>query len=221
MTISDHKIKFSSLSDWAYHVLSTAIFRGEQELGSPLKESHLAEALNISRSPIREAIKQLVHEGMAEMKPHKGAVVIDFSHDDIVKLMRVRQAMESLLVAEVCSSITSEQIDFCRKSLLQILEKTDQKTIRFVQDFYDFHDYLLSVVKNQFLVQPYKFIANKIKILRFRSDLYEKRVKDSTKEHLDILDAIATKDVDLAEALMKSHIASATEIILSTFNSKP
>ena len=72
----EQELEHYSISDWCYKVLKKAILKGELPPGKQLKEAEISNELNISRSPVREAIQRLAHEGLAEIVPHKGASVI-------------------------------------------------------------------------------------------------------------------------------------------------
>ena len=168
---------------------------------------------------MREAVQRLVYVGLAEMTPHKGALIVKFSRDDIVKLMRVREALEVLLVHELCETITDSRIDFCRERLLALLERSsEEREGEFSQEEFDFHDYLTENIKNPFLLSLINIISNKIKILRFQSGVFSGREEPAISEHLRILDAIKERNPDLAEALIKVHIANATENILAAMS---
>lgn len=212
--MSSEKAKYLSLSEWCFNTLKKAILRGELKAGQTLKEIEISKKLHVSRSPVREAIQHLVHEGLAEMTPHKGASIVIFNKNDVIHLMRVRKALESLVVEELCnSSIDFKMIDHCKTSLKTLL-KGEKKSERYPQEYFDFHDYLVKQIKNRFLVDTINIISNKIKILRFQADVFDGRKSSAIKEHLKIIEAIEKHNKELAILLTNKHIEISTENII-------
>jgi DNA-binding GntR family transcriptional regulator len=135
--------------------------------------------------------------------------------------MRVREALEALLVQELCETITTEQINFCKERLLELLERSRKgKQKQFPQEFFDFHDYLMENVENPFLFSLINIISNKTKILRFQSGVFAGREEPAIAEHLKIIEAIEERNADLAVALIKSHIINARDNTLSAISAE-
>jgi DNA-binding GntR family transcriptional regulator len=219
MTLSPPKKSYSSLSEWCFIELRSAVLRGELKPGERLEEVKLSQLLSVSRSPVREACQRLVQCGLAEMIPQKGISIIKLSQDDIMYLIRIREAFESLIVREAVQTITPEQIDHCKQKLLTLLGTRRRQTDGHLdQDEFDFHDFLTEVIKNPFTKSLFSIISNKIKILRIQSRVISARSEHAIEEHLKILDAIEAGDADLAEALARAHAVKSEEKKLAAFS---
>jgi len=221
LLLQEQEMKHLSYSEWCFKVLKKAILNGELPPGKQLKETEISKELNISRSPVREAIQRLAHEGLAEIVPHKGASVTKFSFDDVSQLIRVRMVLECLLVRELCQTITGEKVEFCRKQITPNLETSDKEKVLavFQQDF-DFHEHLIDICENPFLVSVINIISGKIKVLRAQSGAFLGRDVTADREHLTILDAIGDRNADLAEALLKAHLENAKKNIIALISTE-
>src|SRR3954452_11438056 len=95
---ADRPMQRRTMAEYALEELREAIILGELPAGTPLKLDELAKSLDMSISPIREAVRRLEALGLAEHIPHQGARVLDFDPDDLRDLFEVRLALESLAV---------------------------------------------------------------------------------------------------------------------------
>ena len=106
------------LADRAYRQLSRAILRNQLVAGTPLSVPELARRLNISRSPVREAVQRLIYDGLAANVPHRGAIVSEIKPDDFRGLLEVRQALEGLAARLATERATDDDL----RSLHDVLE---------------------------------------------------------------------------------------------------
>ena len=107
------------LADRAYRQLSRAILRNQLVAGDALSVPELARRLNISRSPVREAVQRLIYDGLAANVPHRGAIVSELKPDDFRGLLEVRQALEGLAARLATERATDEQL----RSLREVLDE--------------------------------------------------------------------------------------------------
>ncbi len=106
------------LADRAYRQLSRAILRNQLAAGTPLSVPELARRLNISRSPVREAVQRLIYDGLAANVPHRGAIVSEIKPDDFRGLLEVRQVLEGLAARLATERATDDDL----RSLHDVLE---------------------------------------------------------------------------------------------------
>ena len=106
------------LADRAYRQLSRAILRNQLVAGTPLSVPELARRLNISRSPVREAVQRLIYDGLAANVPHRGAIVSEIKPDDFRGLLEVRQVLEGLAARLATERATDDDL----RSLNDVLE---------------------------------------------------------------------------------------------------
>ncbi len=206
----DLKLKmneFLPLRDIVSNTLREGILTGELQPGERLMEIHLARKLDVSRTPIREAIRMLELEGLVTMVPRKGAEVAKISEDDIRDVLEVRKALDSLGAKLACERITPEEKEEMKKAEEEfekaVLTK-DAKTI--ARADVEFHDKILTASKNKRLCQMVNNLADRIYRYRFeyiKDDTNHKRLID---EHRGIMESIFKGDSEKARERVSTHI---------------
>lgn len=198
-----------SLRGRVFNRIREDILGGKYNQNEELKESAIAAELGISRTPVREALRQLELEGLVNIVPNKGAYVTGISEKDIHDIYVIRSYLEGLCARWACENMTEERLDELEEVIYlsefhtrkghheQVLEldnkfheliyeSSDSKILRHVLS--DFHHYVQRV--------------RKLSLSR------TERAEESNKEHLAILEAIRKKDGKLAEELAHTHIIS-------------
>lgn len=207
------------LRDVVLKTIRQAILTGDLKPGERLMEIHLAEKLGVSRTPIREAIRQLELEGLVVMIPRKGATVAHLSSKTTSEVLEVRLALDELSVKLACERITDSEIDELKSANVafeEAVEAGDTKEITACD--IAFHDIILNASKNARLTQIVNNLAEQLYRYRFEY------IKDSSgwqsliSEHRMITDAIVKKDADLAIKAMRVHIKNQENSILRLIN---
>ncbi len=187
--------------------LADAIVRGELGPGVALDETTIAERFQVSRTPVREAIRQLEAIGFAEARPHRGAVVPHFTPEKLNDMFTVMAEMEALCARYAASHINAAE----RKELLARHEScAEAARIGDVETYYarnlDFHDAIYRASHNQYLVEVTLGVRNRL--APFRKLQFEGlgRLAKSLAEHDAILQAIFRGDGEGAAALMRRHL---------------
>lgn len=206
----------------AYSRLLDAILRGEIALDVPLSERRLAESLGIGRTPVREAIKDLVREGVLEAHPTRGTFVRQLTLRDVQEIYQVRYAIEGLaafLAAE--RGPTKEILDY-GPAFRAALEDSSKTSVAEVFDHgAEFHLEIFRCAGNHNLLEIYRPIR-----LRFRIALGmprhhdPARVFESTREHLEILEAIQARNGELAQKLICAHLHKGLDVRTRMFQSR-
>ena len=203
------KERSTSIAETVFNTIENDILDGKIKSGELLTELKLCELLNVSRTPVREALKRLKQEGMIA-ESGKGAVVIGITPGDIADIYSVRLRLEGLACAACCDNITSEGI----KNLRNTLE---------LQEFYVLKGNIenLRNLDSEFHGKIYEYSGSNIisgilsdlhrKVQRFRLSAMKdpNRATAAISEHRAILDAIEKRDKVLAEALAVEHIKKA------------
>lgn len=206
--------KSVSLADCVFERLENDILSGKYAYGEVLTEARLAEELEVSRTPIREAIRRLEQENILHLTG-KGLVVQGITPEDIADILEIRLCIEGKAARRAAVHMTSEQ----KKKLKEAVElqefyvsKADADRVQW-QD-HEFHEMIYagcgSVTLQSTLIPLHR------KALKFRRASVEKRSRalDSVREHEEICNAIAAGDGDAAERLMIGHIEGAAKSIL-------
>ena len=204
-----------SLHMKVFKELENAILSGDFAPGYNLTEQKLSAELGVSRTPVREALRQLELEGLVTSVPNKGVVVVGVSEKDIDDIYMIRMLVEGLAARWAAANITEEELAQLRDTVeLQefYLEKKDALQIRHLDS--QFHQRIYSSSRSRPLRQILSQFHNYIQKPREISVKYSGRAEASVKEHRKIYEAIAAHDENLAEALAKEHISQAKNNLL-------
>jgi DNA-binding GntR family transcriptional regulator len=172
--------------------------------GQRLYEQRLCEKLNVSRTPLREALKVLAVEGLVTMKPRRGAYVTEMSERDVTDVYHLLALLESDAAAAVARGATAAQLDELA-ALHAKLEAAVHDRDRFFALNESFHLRMLEISGNRWRMQLVGDLRKVMKLNRHLSLFREGRLAESLKEHRALLAALRRHDADAAEALTKEH----------------
>lgn len=203
--------KSQSLRQQVYQALRQIILRGDLDSGERIVETKLAEQLQVSRTPIREAIGQLHREKLIVSNPKGGFKVTTLSVRDAIQLYDCRIALEQLAVADACEHITSKQLKQLEKyvrSAEQLAKSRSNKSdsYRLLEIDYQFHHLIAESSGNQWLLTLLEQVFDKMALLRVQTTKHNPNVLEIRLEHRQVYEAIAQKKVDLAQATIKEHL---------------
>lgn len=206
-----------SLRGRVFNKIREDILSGKYSENEELKETSIGNLLGVSRTPVREALRQLELEGLVTIIPNKGAYVNGITKKDIQDIYVIRSYLEGLCAKWACEHITKEQID-----------KLEE--IVYLSEFHarkEHHEQILSL-DNQFHQLIYEASNSKI-LHHVLTDFHhyvervrkitlasESRAMNSNKEHTAILEAIRQRDGERAEALAHEHIMNTIKNITDT-----
>ena len=196
-----------SLTTLVRRELERRILAGELEPGDKLTEEDIAGALNVSRGPVREAFRALEQAGLVRTEKNRGVFVRQVSVEDADEIYEVRAGLDELIGRLLAARIQPGQLAELRE-LLKKMQKAARA--RSVDAYYplnvSFHDRLAEFTGNRTLVAHYRRLVNELHLYR-RETLA--RGADSfpisTREHSEIVDALARRDSDRAGRLMYEH----------------
>jgi len=209
-----------SLHEQTYQALRTAILTGEVKAGTRLVETQLAETLRVSRTPIREAFRQLQRENLVTPDPVSGGMrVATLSVLDAIQLYDCRIALEQLAVSEACRNITAPELAALDQSIQQA-EKALTQEIRSLSGHqllhldYQFHRLLAEGSKNFWLVQMLDQVFDKMALLRLRTMELNPGVLEIRGEHRRILQAVSDRDSLAATQAIQAHLVSSKDRVV-------
>ncbi len=187
--------------------IRSAILSGSLPPGARLKQAQLAADLNVSRIPVREALRILESEGLIESTPGKGSRVIELTRRDAEDVLSVRGALEGLAARLAAARVTSSDIEMLRKIIEAGQEATMEGDHVSATEFHtQFHLELARLSGNARLYDDLSVMPAKTEWIN--ATLLQTRGTFSWSEHSDIVDAVAAGDADLAEQLMREHSAA-------------
>ena len=185
-------------------LLRQRIFARELEAGSWIDELRIAEALGISRTPLREALKVLAAEGLVTMKVRRGAYVTEVSEKDLRDVYHLLALLESdaaRVVAASANELQRAQIQALQKDLEDAVAQRD----RFFEINEAFHMLLLQIADNRWRDQMVADLRKVMKLNRHHSLLKEGRIEQSLAEHREIVQALLSRQPELAAQKMSTH----------------
>ena len=201
------------LVDSLFEHLSEAIVQGEFEPGSKLSEPRLATRFGVSRGPLREAIRRLEERRLVTRAPRQGVRVIVPSRKAAIELFKIREVLEGLAASEAARNRTSAEIDEMQAMLAEHAQRlSDPDAMVYWQATAnaDFHFLVARLARNERLFNllngEYYTI---LRLYRMQHRIVPGRAQRALMEHGRIADAIADGDGELAELLMRRHIAAA------------
>ncbi|MBR6238436.1 MAG: GntR family transcriptional regulator [Lachnospiraceae bacterium] len=208
---------FLPLRDVVFKTLRQAILTGELKPGERLMEIHLAEKLGVSRTPIREAIRQLELEGLVVMIPRRGAQVAHITEKSMSDVLEVRLALDELAVELACERITDEEIEALREACASFEEAVSSSDIHKITSAdVSFHDIIFKASRNNRLVQMVNNLAEQMYRYRFEYIKDDSGWNSLITEHRMITDAIAMRDAGLAGRAIHVHIKNQENSIIRT-----
>lgn len=208
-----------SLRQQVYQALRQIILKGDLGSGERIVETKLAKQLQVSRTPIREAIGQLHREKLIVSNPKGGYKVTTLSVRDAAQLYDCRIALEQLSVAGACEQITSQQLEQLEKYVLlaeKLVESKPNKSDseKLLEIDYQFHHLIAESSGNQWLLTLLEQVFDKMALLRVQTTKHNPNVLEIRLEHRQTYEAIALKDLDLAQKTIREHlIASKARVV--------
>ncbi len=192
-----------------------AIISGSLKAGSRVSEPELAERYGISRTPIREALRQLESEGYLTVIPRRGAVVSEFSQKDVEDFYAIKSILEGYAARQACSRLTDRELDKLQannKRLNDLAEQNDIKTFFKVHN--DFHEMFIKAADNERLRELITSVVTRFQRLRFMSLSLPGRMKISAQEHKKIIEAFRRRDAETAETLVRKNAEYGGRVLL-------
>lgn len=201
-----------TFSGRAVDVLREMVLLGQLEPGQRLNEVELANALGISRGPLREAIQRLRSEGLLTAVSGRGAYVRTFTAEALSDLYEVRIALEVHAVRLASRKLGPEGV----KELRELLDATDQSVAAdhtYPQDL-DFHQRMVALAGNPALIDTVTDIHRQIQLARWRSGHVPVRAKQALEEHRAVLEHLAAGRGEKAAAVLTEHLRHSLESAL-------
>jgi len=210
--ISEGKTKPSGAS--AYDIILASIEEGELRPGSWLREADLAARLGLSRTPVREALKQLEAEGVIEHRPHQGSVVAQLDYGATVELYFLREILEGAAARLAAIHATDTEIEILRQMVEEdrnLLDQPEELTRRNKL----FHQRVYRASRNRFLIRA----LDNMRTTMVLGTTLERGARTTTataiEDHGNLIDAIASRNPDAAEEVARSHVRGAFKVRLA------
>ena len=215
------RVPRAGLHEQAARKLRALIVRGDLLPGEPLLEVGLSEALGISRTPLREALKQLAAEGLVELRLNRGAVVAPLRRDELIELFEAVSGIERCAAELAAHRMTASD--------LQRLEALQKRIERHhgrgeLRDYFEvnqqIHGAIVGFARNSVLKASHDALLARAERARFFALSADGRWDESVHEHRQILAALRARDAERAGRLLGQHVRRTGEIVADTLANK-
>lgn len=211
----DHS-EISPIREKVFEYIKNAILNGEFKAGERIVERELAEKLNISRTPIREALFRLESLGFVKTLPRKGVVVSIMTTDEVIEIFTILANLEGLavkLAAQKLDSTHEEKLVQLKNKILATLNLANQEQL-LAKLHLEMIDTLLHAAKSPRLHEMLNGLFEYIRAFAYVSHDNLEHRKSAFMEHIEIAQAVLSRDPDLAESLVKIHIENSKKAYL-------
>jgi DNA-binding GntR family transcriptional regulator len=201
------------LQEQVYQALRIAILSGELAAGARLVETRLAQKLQVSRTPIREALRLLQHENLVEVSETGNLQITLLSQEDAAQLYDCRIALEQQAVLESCQHATPEQLVELESMLLKAeklcnTEPTQLTNFQMLDVDYQFHRLVAQSSGNYWLTSLLEQVFDKMQLLRIQTMQHNPKVLEIRVEHRQVYEALVQRDAEAAQDAIKRHLIS-------------
>lgn len=206
-------------ADRVYSDLRAGILSGRFRAGAHLGEVEVAQALDASRTPVREAIRRLESEGLVEVLPHRGARVASWSRQDVEEIFDVRHVLESHAAGLAAGRLTDQSLDdldvLCDEMERVGVVGPGRDVDRLTELNRALHNAVLDAAGNDRLAALLRSVIA-VPVMRHTFDHYDRdALARSHAHHRELVAALRAGDGSWAEAVMRSHVRAARVVMLS------
>jgi DNA-binding GntR family transcriptional regulator len=196
--------------------LRERILSGQIAPGTRINEVAIARELDISRGPLREAIRYLVSEGLLVHRPNKGAVVFEADQDEVTALFELRSALETAAARLAAERRTRKDITALRRACerARTTLATGRKQVH--RSDLDFHGALLEAARSPRIAEQVRRVQQQIIVVRSRHQVSPAYTAASGADHEELADAVADGKADHAAELMERHLQRVLRQMITT-----
>jgi DNA-binding GntR family transcriptional regulator len=208
-----------SLGEHVFENLKHSIVRGKISSGEWLVESHIAETLGISRTPVREAIHKLEREGLIERQPRGGFTVLGLKRSDIEETFGIRSVLEGYAARLAAIKHDAQELEELENKIAEFQKALDRKKMNLLPAINtEFHDLLYGLSKSPKLVNMINGLRDQI--YRYRQMILKERqfASTSNQDHKKMLKYIRKRDAEGAERVVREHILRGQEMVLKEYD---
>lgn len=197
------------LAQQAANILRDMIVQDIIAPGQPIRERTLAQQLNISRTPLREALRLLAVDGLVELLPSRGAIVANPDAEDVRHMLEFLGGIEGLAGEWACARATDAEIDEIRALHYEMLAAYARKDrLAYFKLNQRIHRAIVLASGNRLLIDTHARINARLYRIRYRSNLRNTKWPTAIAEHEEILKAIEARDAARLNHLMRRHLGS-------------
>ena len=195
--------------------LREAILQGYFEPGEKLDQERIADEFDVSRTPVREAVRMLESEGFIDIRPHRGAFIASVSRRDVWEIYEVRTLIEAEIVRQITPIIPDAILDDLARSLDENREQLEaEDKISHVESDVYFHETIVDLAKNSLLKEILESLNNRIiRVRRFAQLQPGYHLVESLEEHYATYQAMRERDPEAAAEALRVHLENSARRI--------
>jgi len=202
-----------------YENLKRRIIDCEFTPGLPINEADFASELGVSKTPVREALRQLERDGFVDNVPGRGSMISQITPQDIREIFEIREIIETGAAKHAAQFQPHDEALIEKRTEHQHLLKDEEGCKEYVHEWGEWEDVHLSIVEalgNRIFLEMYKGLLDRIKRIRnhFGQRFTQRRFHEIISEHIGILDAILEGDPDRAEQVVRKHLQNAGAFLI-------
>jgi DNA-binding GntR family transcriptional regulator len=201
-----------NLSEIAYDEIKEMILNGELAQGERIVLEKMSERMNLSITPLREALNKLAQEDLISAKPRSSYEVISLNAEDVNDILDLRDMLETFALKTAGENLSSFPVESYRDTFAKL--KVNQSYKKFIEADTKFHESIIALSKNKKLWKLFAYIHSSQRLLMIPSARIEGRIDMAIKEHMEILDAIGKKDIGVATKKLSAHIQRVKSLLL-------
>ncbi len=204
-----------SLRNKIFNKIREDIIEGRYKDGESLVEKKLAEEFGVSRTPIREVVRQLELDGLVESVPNRGVFVIGITQEDIKDIYEIRILVEGLAAKWAAKRINAEELKALNNACELMEFYTAKGDIEQIARYNtEFHEIIFEAARSKFLKKTLKNMQSYIQWARLTSLKTQGRAEKALAEHKAILEAFRNGDSSQAEMRIIEHVTNSSENVL-------
>ena len=210
-----------ALAQIAYRALRDSILARRLKPGEVYTESALAKDLGISKTPVREALKELSGQGLVTFLPRRGVLVNRYYERDVEEVFEVRAAIELAVVEKVAGAVPPADLGPVEAALrLQREAVVEGRKLAFLEADRLFHAAFGELADNARLLAILENVRDLVQVMGMEALAHENRPEEVLEEHVEVIDAIRAGDPALARTAMARHLERSKESVLIKYRSE-
>lgn len=190
------------------------IVSGKLAPGTKVPEKELCELFDVSRTPLREALKVLATDGLLALEPNRGARVTQITKEDLDEVYPVMGALEALAGELACRNITDPEIADIRALHDQMVQHYHDKDLaNYFSVNERIHEFIMEAARNDTLSLQYRSLSARVRRARYVAQMTQERWKRATEEHEDIMKCLERRDGQGLSRILKAHLKNKLETV--------
>ena len=196
-------------AELAYGLVRDQILRGELEPGAVIQQGRLARDLGISTTPLREALRRLMSDGLVELDAHRDARVSTLNAEEARDLVEIRRSLDPLAAGLAAERRTRADLELIRATAADLAPLRTDPKVEELSTHRLFHHAIYSASHNDLLVQTLDGLwdkADRYRRLALKVERSQEDLDRTHAEHLALVEAVAAGDAETAAAVMRDHV---------------